>query len=134
MIARAATHERRRLTWTEVVIWFRGRAGWHFKLLPLHQRAAHPREKLWRTSAPRFGVTRIPGPSATPRGKLNFVLSRPRERTTQFSRVARRADVSTVAQDCSVTSTLACRTGVPSSDIVTSYVPTGHGTLGSRVI
>jgi hypothetical protein len=72
----------------EVVIWFSGRVGWHFKLLPLQQRAAHPRVKLLRTPNPRFGVIRKSGPSTAQHGELNFILSRRRERTTRFSQVA----------------------------------------------
>jgi hypothetical protein len=98
MIAGAAANERRRLTRAEFVIWFSGRAGLHFKLLPLQQRAAHPRVKLLRTSAPRLGANRNPGSSTAPRGKLNVILSRRRERTTLFSRVARRAERPTMAR------------------------------------
>jgi hypothetical protein len=58
-----AARQRRWSTWAEVVIWISGRVGWHFKLLPLHQRAAHPRVKSLRTPVPRFGVIRLPEPS-----------------------------------------------------------------------
>jgi hypothetical protein len=120
------------LTWAEIVIWFSGRVGWHFKLLPLQQRAAHPRVKLLRTPAPRFGVIRTPGSSTAQRGRLNFILSRRSERTTLFSRVASRAESITATQDSSCTSTAACRTAAPFTEMFTSYVPTGHSTSESR--
>jgi hypothetical protein len=132
MFASAAARKRRGLTPTEVVIRFSGRAGWHFKLLPLQQRAAHPRVKLVRTSAPRYGVIRKAGPFVSPRGKLNFILSRRWERTTLFSRVARRVRAATASRDYSVTSIEACCTAIPLSDTVIRYVPTGHGTSGLR--
>jgi hypothetical protein len=128
----AATRQRRGLTWSEVVIWFSGRVGWHFKLLPLQQRAAHLRVKLLRTPAQRLGMIRIPGPSTAQRGKLNFILSRRRERTTRFSRVASRAETSPVTQDSSRTSTMDSCTVDSFNEILTSYVPTGHSTSGSR--
>src|SRR5215213_7334127 len=61
MIAIKVTRQRRWLAWATFIIWFGGRVGWHFRLLPLQQRAAHPGVKLLRTSAPRCGLFRIPG-------------------------------------------------------------------------